>query len=121
MPQIRPQPHVPFRHIVRIQLFSAACPAIRSVVKETKKANNERHAELTSEELYTDAVCDQISNINYNSCSVTAFVRTHKMFRAKFVNTQARRSWVQFPVRSLDFSIYLMLAATLWPWGQLSL
>jgi hypothetical protein len=34
---------------------------------------------------------------------------------------QAGRSQVQFPTRSLDFSIDLILPATLWPWGRLSL
>jgi hypothetical protein len=34
---------------------------------------------------------------------------------------QAGRSRVRFAMRSLDFSIFLILPATLWPWGQLSL
>jgi hypothetical protein len=33
---------------------------------------------------------------------------------------QARRSCVQFPMKSLDFSIDLFLPATLWPSSQLS-
>jgi hypothetical protein len=34
---------------------------------------------------------------------------------------QAGRPRVRFPMRSLDFSINLLLTVTLWPWGQLSL
>jgi hypothetical protein len=34
---------------------------------------------------------------------------------------EAGRSRVWFPMRSLDFSIDVILPAALWPWGQLSL
>jgi hypothetical protein len=34
---------------------------------------------------------------------------------------QVGRSRVQFPMSSLDFSIYLILPAVLWPWGWLRL
>jgi hypothetical protein len=34
---------------------------------------------------------------------------------------QAGRSRDRFPLRSLDFSIHLILSAALWPWGRLSL
>jgi hypothetical protein len=34
---------------------------------------------------------------------------------------QIDRSWVWFAMRSLDFSVGLILPAALWPWGRLSL
>ena len=34
---------------------------------------------------------------------------------------QAGRSWVRFPLVSLEFFIDIILPATLWPWGRLSL
>jgi hypothetical protein len=33
----------------------------------------------------------------------------------------AGRSQVRFPLRSLDFSVDLILSAELWAWGRLSL
>ena len=34
---------------------------------------------------------------------------------------QVGRSWVRFPVVSLEFFIDIILLAALWPWGWLSL
>ena len=34
---------------------------------------------------------------------------------------QAGRSWVRFPLVSLEFFIDIILPAALWPWGRLSL
>jgi hypothetical protein len=34
---------------------------------------------------------------------------------------QAGRSWLRFPMKSLDFLIDLILPTALWPWGRLSL
>jgi hypothetical protein len=34
---------------------------------------------------------------------------------------QAGRSRVRFPTRSLGSPVFLILSATLWPWGRLSL
>jgi hypothetical protein len=34
---------------------------------------------------------------------------------------QAGRSRIRLPMRSLDFSVHLILPETLWPWGRLSL
>jgi hypothetical protein len=35
--------------------------------------------------------------------------------------SQAGRSWVRFPMVSLEFTIDIILPATLWSWGRLSL
>jgi hypothetical protein len=35
--------------------------------------------------------------------------------------TSVVESQIRFPMRSLDFSIYLIVPAALWPWGRLSL
>jgi hypothetical protein len=108
-------------HIIySLQLYTLQSKVL---LKKPEIKNNKRPIDFISELLYTDLICDQISNINYNSCSFTAFVfvTTHKMFHAKYVNVQARRPRVQCPVMPLNFSIDLMLLATLWPWSQLSL
>jgi hypothetical protein len=34
---------------------------------------------------------------------------------------QAGRSRVRFPMRSLDFSTYLILQGDIWPWGRFSI
>jgi hypothetical protein len=34
---------------------------------------------------------------------------------------QAGRSRIRFPMKSLDFSVNLILPAVLWPWGRLGL
>jgi hypothetical protein len=34
---------------------------------------------------------------------------------------QVARSQVRFPIKSLDFSIELILPAAIWPWGHLNL
>jgi hypothetical protein len=43
------------------------------------------------------------------------------VFRMIRTMLQAGRPQVRFPMRSLDFSIHLIISTALWPWGRLSL
>jgi hypothetical protein len=58
---------------------------------------------------------------NPNLVLLQLLKRTHGSTVGWGTMLQAGRSWVQIPMRSLDFSIYLILLAALWPWGWLSL
>jgi hypothetical protein len=50
---------------------------------------------------------------------VNLFRGTHVSIVGWVIMLKARRLWIQFLMKSLDFSTNLILPAALWPWGWL--
>jgi hypothetical protein len=60
--------------------------------------------------------------LDFNFLSVCFFILGARGSVADWSTMQqVGRSRIRFPLRSLDFSINLILPGELWPWGQLSL
>jgi hypothetical protein len=86
---------------------------------------------LVKSEMPTNSVLPYIKNTSYgmyqtkrrNIPNVTVIERGHTVAQVveALTTLQVGRSWVRFPIRSLDVSVDLILPAILRPWGQLSL
>jgi hypothetical protein len=63
---------------------------------------------------------EQVINDRFSSGALALFAMCLKKIissNSKFFPAQAGRLGVRFPMRSLDFSIDLVLPASLWTWG----